>query len=158
MTRPTSLLYVSNEVPVSGKFTPRQREIYEIVLAAQNAAMAAAKPGVTIRKGGGGTNLYRIAYDYINSHGKDREGNSLGRYFIHGLSHSLGLNVHDPADYDKPLEPGMIITVEPGIYIPEENLGVRIEDDILITKDGAEILTRRLPRTVDEIKRLMAEK
>jgi Xaa-Pro aminopeptidase len=149
---------ITRTLPVSGKFTPRQREIYEIVLGAQNAALAAAKPGMMIRKGSDGNNLYRIAYDYINSHGKDQEGKSLGRYFIHGLSHSLGLNVHDPADYDKPLEPGMIITVEPGVYIPEENLGVRIEDDILITEDGAEILTRRLPRTVDEIERLMAEK
>jgi Xaa-Pro aminopeptidase len=149
---------ITRTLPVSGKFTPRQREIYEIVLGAQNAALAAAKPGMMINRGGNGKNLYRIAYDYINTHGKDREGNSLGRYFIHGLSHSLGLNVHDPFDYDKPLEPGMIITVEPGIYIPEESLGVRIEDDILITKDGAEILTRRLPRTVDEIERLMSEK
>ena len=149
---------ITRTLPVSGKFTPRQREIYEIVLGAQSAALAAAKPGMMIRKGGDGKNLYRIAYDYINTHGKDLKGKSLGQYFIHGLSHSLGLNVHDPFDSDKPLEPGMIITVEPGVYIPEENLGVRIEDDILITEDGAEILTRRLPRTVDEIERLMSEK
>ena len=149
---------ITRTLPVSGKFTPRQREIYEIVLGAQNAALAAAKPGMLIRKTHDKNNLYRIAFDYIESHGKDKDGKSLGRYFIHGLSHSLGLNVHDPFDNDKALEPGMIITVEPGIYIPEENLGVRIEDDILITENGAELLTRRLPRTVEEIERLMAEK
>lgn len=148
---------ITRTLPVSGKFTPRQREIYEIVLGAQNAALAAAKPGMLIRKTHEENSLYGIAYDYINTHGKDRNGKSLGQYFIHGLSHSLGLNVHDPFDVDKPLEPGMIITVEPGIYIPEENLGVRIEDDILITKDGSELLTRRLPRTVEEIERLMSK-
>lgn len=148
---------ITRTLPVSGKFTPRQREIYEIVLGAQNAALAAAKPGMLIRRGGDGKNLYRIAYDYINTHGKDLKGKSLGPYFIHGLSHSVGLNVHDPFDSDKPLEPGMVITVEPGIYIPEEQLGVRIEDLILITEDGAEILTRRLPRTVGEIERRMSE-
>jgi Xaa-Pro aminopeptidase len=148
---------ITRTLPVSGKFTPRQREIYEIVLGAQNAALAAAKPGMLIRRRGDGKSLHQIAYEYINTHGKDQKGKSLGRYFIHGLSHSLGLNVHDPFDQNGVLEPGMVITVEPGIYIPDENLGVRIEDVVLITEDGAEILTRRLPRTVEEIERRMAE-
>jgi Xaa-Pro aminopeptidase len=145
---------ITRTLPVNGHFTPRQREIYEIVLGAQNAAMAAAKPGMIPRQGE--NSLHDIAYAYINTHGKDLHGKPLGQYFIHGLGHSLGLNVHDPMDYSQPLEPGMVVTMEPGIYIPEEKIGVRIEDDILITKDGNELLTRRLPRTVEEIEKLMA--
>jgi Xaa-Pro aminopeptidase len=145
---------ITRTLPANGRFTPRQREIYEIVLAAQNAAIAAAKPGMTLGRSGANS-LYKIAYDYIDLHGKDREDRSLGRYFIHGLGHHLGLNVHDVGDHDRPLEPGMVVTVEPGIYIPEENLGVRIEDDILITETGATLLTARLPRTIAEIEALM---
>jgi Xaa-Pro aminopeptidase len=145
---------ITRTLPVNGHFTPRQREIYEIVLGAQNAAMAAAKPGMMMR--GGKDGLQSIAYNYINSHGKDLYGKSLGQYFIHGLGHSVGLNVHDPMSYNQPLEPGMVVTMEPGIYIPEEKIGVRIEDDILITQDGNELLTRRLPRAVEEIEKLMA--
>ena len=92
----------------------------------------------------------------LKAHGRDLHGKRLGQYFIHGLSHSVGLNVHDPADYSQPLEPGMAVTIEPGIYIPEEKIGVRIEDDILITANGAEILTRGLPRDPGQIERLMA--
>ena len=147
---------ITRTLPVNGRFTPRQREIYEIVLGAQNAAMASAKPGMSLQRGK--NSLHDIAYDYINTHGKDLHGNPLGQYFIHGLGHSVGLNVHDPLDYNQPLEPGMVVTMEPGIYIPEEKIGVRIEDDILITKDGYELLTRRLPRTVEEIETLMAGK
>ena len=144
---------VTRTIPANGHFTPRQREIYEIVLGAQNAALAAMKPGVTLGRGSNG--LFRIAYDYINTHGKDREGRSLGRYFIHGLSHHIGLEVHDAGDPNRLLEPGMVVTVEPGIYIPEEKIGVRIEDDVLITSTGYKLLTTRLPRTVDEIEKIM---
>jgi Xaa-Pro aminopeptidase len=147
---------ITRTLPVNGHFTPRQREIYEIVLGAQNAAMATAKPGMMLRRGK--NSLHDIAYAYINAHGKDLHGNSLGQYFIHGLGHSIGLNVHDPMDNNQPLEPGMVVTMEPGIYIPEEKIGVRIEDDILITKDGYELLTSRLPRTLEEIEKLMAGK
>jgi Xaa-Pro aminopeptidase len=148
---------ITRTLPVNGRFTPRQREIYEIVLGAHNAALAAAKPGVYLgRRGAKG--LHEIAYDYINTHGQDLHGKPLGQYFIHGLSHSIGLNVHDPFDYNKPLEPGMVVTIEPGLYIPEERIGVRIEDDILITENGYELLTRRLPRTVAEIEKLMSQK
>jgi Xaa-Pro aminopeptidase len=147
---------ITRTIPANGKFTPRQREIYEIVLVAQNAALAALKPGMTLG-GQGPTSLQKIAMDYINSHGKDKDGHSLGRYYIHGLSHHIGLNVHDPSGPSRPLEPGMVITVEPGIYIPEENLGVRIEDDVLITPTGYKLLTARLPRSPDEIEKIMAE-
>lgn len=147
---------ITRTVPANGKFTPRQREIYEIVLGAQNAALAALKPGMTIG-GQGDTSLQKIATEYIDSHGKDKEGRSLGRYYIHGLSHHVGLDVHDPSGPPRPLEPGMVITIEPGIYIPEENLGVRIEDDVLITPTGYKLLTARLPRSPDEIEKIMAE-
>src|SRR3989440_2766845 len=146
---------ITRTIPANGKFTPRQREIYDIVLGAQNAALAALKPGMDLcRKGD--KSVYRISYDYINSHGKDLHGKSLGQYYIHGLGHNIGLNVHDPGDYCKPLEPGMVITIEPGIYIPEENLGVRIEDDVLITESGHKLLSERLPRDPDEIEKIMA--
>jgi Xaa-Pro aminopeptidase len=148
---------ITRTLPVNGHFTPRQREIYEIVLGAQNAALAAAKPGAYVGRHGP-KGLNEIAYDYINTHGKDLHGQPLGQYFIHGLSHPIGLNVHDPMDYSRVLEPGMVITIEPGIYLPEEKIGVRIEDDILITPDGNELLTRRLPRAVEEIEKLMAGK
>ncbi len=148
---------ITRTLPVNGHFTPRQREIYEIVLAAQNAALRAAKPGMYLGRHGS-KGLFEIAYEYINTHGKDPHGQPLGQYFIHGLSHPIGLNVHDPMDYNRALEPGMVITMEPGIYLPEEKLGVRIEDDILITPGGNELLSRRLPRSVDEIEKLMAGK
>ena len=142
---------ITRTLPADGKFTPRQREIYEIVLGAQNAALAAMKPGVTFGE------LQKVATDYINAHGKDKEGRTLGRYFIHGLGHHIGLDVHDPSGPFRPLEAGMVITDEPGIYIPEENLGVRIEDDVLITPTGAKLLTARLPRSADEIEKIMAD-
>jgi len=101
--------------------------------------------------------LQQIVTDYINTHGQDKEGRPLGRYYPHGVSHHIGLDVHDPGDRARPLEPGMVVSVEPGIYIPEENLGVRIEDDVLVTKDGYQIMSGRLPRTADEIEAIVAE-
>lgn len=144
---------ITRTLPVNGRFSPRQREIYEIVRGAQAAALAAAKPGVLAR---GETNsLQQIVFDYINSHGQDRQGRSLGRYYLHNVGHSVGLNVHDPMDYDRPLAAGMVVTIEPGIYIPDEQLGVRLEDMILITPTGSELMTKRLPTDPDEIERLM---
>ncbi len=152
---------ITRTLPANGKFTPRQREIYEIVLGAQNSAIAAIHPGAVIgcrEKRDKKDALFTIAYNYINSHGKDLHGKSLGQYFTHGLSHSIGLNVHDPGiEGCKPVTPGMIFTVEPGIYIPEENLGVRIEDDVLVTDSGYELLSQKLPRDPDEIEKIMAE-
>jgi len=150
---------ITRTIPANGKFTPRQREIYDIVLGAQNAALAAAKPGAYFYCKGKGDGLFKIAYDYINSHGQDLHGKRLGQYFIHGLGHDIGLNVHDPGDPHgpcRPFEPGMVVTVEPGIYIPEESLGVRVEDDILITESGYKFLSERLPRDPDEIEKIMA--
>jgi Xaa-Pro aminopeptidase len=147
---------ITRTIPASGKFTPRQREIYEIVLGAQNAALAALKPGMDFCSKGD-KNVHKIAYNYINSHGKDLHGKSLGQYFIHGLGHHIGLNVHDAGDHCVPFQPGMVITIEPGIYIPEENLGVRIEDDILIIESGYKLLSERLPRDPVEIEKIMSE-
>jgi Xaa-Pro aminopeptidase len=146
---------ITRTIPANGKFTPRQREIYDIVLGAQNAAMAAVKPGAVLYGAKG--SLQAIVTDYINTHGHDKEGHTLGRYYPHGVSHHLGLDVHDPGDRNRPLETGMVVTVEPGIYIPEENIGVRIEDDVLVTADGYQLLTARLPRAADEIEKIMAE-
>ena len=147
---------ITRTLPANGKFTARQREIYDIVLGAQKAAMAALKPGTDLcRKGD--KSVYKISYEYINSHGKDLHGKSLGQYYIHGLGHDIGLDVHDPGEYCQPLQPGMGVTMEPGIYIPEENLGVRIEDDVLITPDGYKLLSERLPREAAEIEKVMAD-
>jgi len=140
--------------PVNGRFTARQREIYEIVLGAQNAAIKAIKPGMRI-SGRGSDSLYTIAYNYINTHGKDSHGEPLGQYFIHGLGHHVGLDVHDAGDPGRVLEPGMVVTMEPGIYLPDENLGVRIEDMALVTKTGYILLTERLPREPDQIEKWM---
>jgi Xaa-Pro aminopeptidase len=147
---------VTRTIPVSGKFSKRQREIYDIVLGAQEAVIAAVKPGLAI-----GTrapnSLYRVAYDYINSHGKDLHGERLGKYFTHGISHHIGLEVHDATDPAVTLEEGMVISVEPGIYIPEENIGIRIEDMVLVTKDGSRVLTAGLPRAAAEIEKALAK-
>jgi Xaa-Pro aminopeptidase len=142
---------VTRTVPANGKFTARQREIYDIVLGAQKAAIAAVKPGAVMRGGKGG--LQQIAHDYIDHHGKDLHGDSLGKYFTHGLGHYVGLDVHDPGDLSWPLQAGMIVTIEPGVYIPEENIGIRIEDTVLVTESGAKLLSGALPREPGEIEK-----
>jgi Xaa-Pro aminopeptidase len=146
---------ITRTVPVDGKFTPRQREIYAIVLGAQKAAIAAVKPDVWLA--GPGETLTKIARDYINAHGKDLHGEPLGKYFTHDIGHQVGLEVHDPHLYS-PLEAGMVITIEPGIYISEEKLGVRIEDVVLVTPDGAKVLSAALPKEPDEIEKAVLSK
>jgi Xaa-Pro aminopeptidase len=146
---------ITRTIPLNGKFTARQREIYDIVLGAQNAVIAAIKPGVTIGKTTPNS-LYKIAYDYINTHGKDRNGEPLGKYFTHGVSHHIGLEVHDAADNAAALKEGMVISVEPGIYIPDESIGVRIEDVVLVTKNGAKVMSAALPRDAAEIEKALA--
>jgi len=132
---------VTRTYPVSGKFSPRQREIYQIVLEAQKRALEKVKPGATLRQ------IHRAAYDYIESKGFEKE-------FPHGTSHHLGLYVHDVGDTSKPLEPGMVITIEPGIYIDKEELGVRIEDDVVVTDKGYRMLSN-FPKEIAEIEALM---
>ena len=148
---------ITRTVPANGHFTPRQREIYDIVLGAQQAAINAFQSGKSTLGGNGPDSLVKIVRDYFNSHGKDKEGKPLGQYFIHGLGHGVGLNVHDPLDVSKPLEPGMVFTIEPGIYIPEEKLGVRIEDIFWVDPNGKLVrLTEALPRTADEVEKAMS--
>jgi Xaa-Pro aminopeptidase len=145
---------ITRTVPVSGKFSPRQRELYQIVLGAQKAAIDAIKPG--LRMGGEGETVTKIVKDYFNAHGKDLHGEPLGKYFTHGLGHPVGLQVHDPR-LEEPLEAGMVVTVEPGLYIPEEGIGIRIEDVVLVTEKGAKVLSAALPRDPDEIEKALAK-
>jgi Xaa-Pro aminopeptidase len=150
---------ITRTLPASGTFTPRQREIYNIVLGAQRAAIAAFQSGKSTLLRNTSDSLYKMALDYIDSHGKDLHGDSLGKYFIHGLSHYVGLNVHDPGDYDLKLGPGAVFTIEPGIYIPEEKLGVRIEDIFYVDTNGKLInLTESLPHTAEDVERTVAGK
>ncbi len=148
---------ITRTVPANGRFTSRQREIYDIVLGAQQAAINAFKSGKSMLSGRDANSLFVVAYDYINSHGKDLHGQPLGQYFIHGLSHMVGLNVHDPGGNGAALGPGMVFTIEPGIYIPEERIGVRIEDTFLVDTDGKLVcLSCAIPKTATEIEKYMA--
>jgi Xaa-Pro aminopeptidase len=148
---------ITRTLPATGKFTARQREIYEIVLGAQRAAIAAFQSGKSHLRRDQPDSIHNVAYDYINTHGKDLHGEPLGKYFIHGLGHYVGLDVHDSGDYSVPLAPGAVFTIEPGIYIPEEKLGVRIEDMYYVDPSGKLIeLTQPLPHTADEVERAMA--
>ena len=141
---------ITRTYPAAGKFTERQREIYQLVLDAQRAAEKAYKPGTTIAE------LNRVATETIKASPlRDKQGNTLDKYFIHGLGHWLGMDVHDVGKYsDIPV--GSVFTIEPGIYIPEEKLGVRIEDDYLVTEKGLVKLSGKIPSEPDEIERLMS--
>ncbi len=151
---------VTRTIPANGKFSPEQREIYEIVLKAQEETIKLIRPGVTF------ADLQLKAADVIADGllklGIIKDKNDVRKYFMHGVTHHLGLDVHDVGVPGK-LEPGMIITVEPGIYIPSNsdcdpkywNIGVRIEDDILVTEKGYVVLSADAPKTIEEIERLM---
>lgn len=141
---------VTRTWPASGRFTKRQREVYELVLEAQTAAAAAWKPGMTIRA------LGEVSRETMRrSPLRDRSGKTLDESFIHGLGHFLGMDVHDVGEYSVPLQPGDVFTIEPGIYLADEQLGVRIEDDYLVTAKGLVKLSGSLPSSPDEIERLM---
>ena len=142
---------VTRTFPVNGKFTPRQKAIYDLVLATQQMAFDSTRPGATVAQ------LNRMAREYLRAHSGTLCGaQSCDGYFIHGLGHWLGMDVHDVGDYGTPLKPGMVLTLEPGIYLPAESLGVRIEDDVLVTAMGAEWLSAKAPKTTVEIERLMS--
>jgi len=150
---------ITRTLPVNGHFTQRQKEIYDIVLGAQEAAVAAFQPGKSLLVGDSDASLNKVAKDYIKAHGKDLHGQPLDQYFIHGLGHYIGLNVHDPGDYKTPLAPGMVFTIEPGIYIPEENIGIRIEDNFLVGADGKLIkLSAALPSKAEDVEKTMSSK
>ena len=153
---------ITRTVPANGHFTARQREIYNIVLGAQKAAVdafVAGKSTINDRDRKDPNSLDTAAYNYINKHGKDLHGDSLGKYWLHGLGHMVGIDVHDPAEYPAVLKPGMVFTIEPGVYIPEEKIGVRIECDFLVGPDGKLIdLDADLAHTADEVEAVMQGK
>jgi len=133
---------ITRTYPADGHFTAEQRKVYEVVLRAQQECMEMIRPGVYYE------DLHKKAEDVIRAAGyRD--------YFIHGLGHFVGLDVHDAGLYKKPLQAGMVITVEPGIYIPEKALGIRIEDQVLVTPKGYRHLTQALPRDPDAVERMM---
>ena len=145
---------ITRTLPANGHYTARQREIYNVVLGAQQAAAAAVVAGKSMLTGHGPESLYQVAYDYINTHGKDLHGEPLGKYFIHGLGHRVGLEVHDVGT--GPVDKGDVFTLEPGIYIPEENIGVRIEDILLLDESGKLVnLTANLPHTAEDVEAAM---
>ena len=125
--------------------TRRQQKIFEAVREAQDYAYEQLKPGVIMREYE--KLIEQFMGEKLRSLGliKNVERAEIRRYYPHATSHFLGLDVHDIGDYERPLEPGVVLTVEPGIYIPEEGIGVRIEDDVVITADGIDILSRKLP-------------
>jgi len=141
---------LTRTVPVSGRFSERQRQVYDWVLGAQQEVIAAVKPGMRLT-GKGRNSLHRRAVRYFE---KQQEG--LSDAFPHGLGHHVGLDVHD-ADTGGELQAGMVVTIEPGLYFPDERLGVRIEDMVLVTPDGARVLSDGLPKDPDEIERLLAQ-
>ena len=153
---------VTRTVPPSGTFSPAQRQIYELVLAAQDAGFAACRPGADF--GAPNKATQDVVAAGLQKLGIIRKKEDFRRYYPHGASHYLGLDVHDSGSYG-PLQAGNVITVEPGIYIPTGspcdpkwwNIGVRIEDDVLITATGYENLSAEAPRTVADIEKLMAE-
>lgn len=141
---------ITRTLPANGRFTARQRALYDLVLGAQQAAIDSVRPGVTLAR------LDGLAREYLRRHSDTLCGPATcDQFFVHGLSHWLGMDVHDVGPRSAALRPGMVLTVEPGVYLPDERLGVRIEDDLLVTANGHEVLSARAPREADEIERLM---
>jgi len=134
---------VTRTYPVSGHFTPEQAEVYRGVYQAQEDIFAAIKPGVSM------ADLQHVAEQSLRRTGHLAD-------FIHGFGHFVGLDVHDAGDYEKPLVPGAVITVEPGIYLPQQKFGVRIEDEILITEHGYRLLTDHFPRKLEDVEAWLA--
>ena len=147
---------ISRTFPINGKFTDRQKELYNTVLEAQKIVIANAKPGLTTRQ------LNQMVVDYYETRlddlGLRKDGKTVRDYYYHGVSHQLGLDTHDICtERERTLKPGMVITVEPGLYIEDESIGIRIENDVLITEDGCVDLSIAIPRTIEEIEAIMAK-
>ena len=146
---------ISRTYPVSGKFSERQKLLYNIVLNGQQLVFDNAKPGITTRE------LNQILIKYyqveLKKIGLIEKPEEVSKYYYHGVSHHIGLDCHDLCEYT-PLQPGSIISNEPGLYIEEEGIGIRIEDDILITENGAEWLSKDIIKTVEDIEKYMGEK
>lgn len=145
---------ISRTFPVNGKFTDRQKQIYNIVLGGQELMFKTIKPGVTTRD----CNAVLIEYyaKELKAIGLIKEDSEVAKYYYHGVSHHLGLDTHDLCD-NGPLVPGCIISNEPGLYIAEEGIGIRIEDDVLVTDDGCINLSASIIKTVEEIEEFMAK-
>ena len=144
---------ITRTFPINGKFDERQKLVYNIVLKGQELVFNYIKPGVTTRE------LNSILIQYyakeLKKIGLIENDQDVSKYYFHGVSHHLGLDTHDACIYNIKLVPGCIITVEPGLYIPEWNIGIRIEDDVLVTKFGCENLSPQIIKTVDEIENYM---
>lgn len=138
---------ITRTVPVNGKFTDRQREIYNIVLRANEYIIKSIKPGISANQ----LNALLISFyaKELKVAGLIDDVSEVSQYYYHGVSHSLGLDVHDIYDKDMPLEAGMIVTVEPGLYFEKYDIGIRIEDDVLVTAKGAEVLTNVIKKPED---------
>lgn len=146
---------ITRTYPVNGKYTERQRQVYDIVLEANRTVLKEAKPGMTT------LDLNNICKKVLAAGciklGLIEKEEEIGRYYMHGVSHHLGIDVHDvTVDSNKKLRPGAIISDEPGLYIDEWEIGIRIEDDLLITEDGAICLSEEIMRDADEIEAYMA--
>ena len=147
---------ISRTFPVNGKFSGVQKSIYEAVLNCNKAVIAYAKPGLKIK------DLQEFASEFLRKEcirlGLMSESDDIRNYYYHNVSHHLGLDTHDISDREKPLEKGNVITVEPGLYFAKYNTGVRIEDDVLITLDGAVVLSKNIVKEIYEIESLMARR
>ena len=146
---------ITRTIPANGKFSPRQRQIYDVVLNTQLKVIGSVKPGITQAE------LNKIAeqslYDGLKYIGKIDNMSQVKDYYYHSIGHSLGLDTHDIGGRDLTYKPGMIVTIEPGLYIEEENIGIRIEDDILVTEDGAEVLSKDIIKNADDIEKFIKE-
>ncbi|AUN14589.1 aminopeptidase P family protein [Paraclostridium sordellii] len=144
---------ISRTIPVNGKFTDRQKQIYSIVLLALKAVEEEAKPGLTLK------DLNDVAKKVLSKGCMDigliDKEEELSKYYFHSVSHSLGLDTHDVWSADNKLEKGAIITNEPGLYIEEEGIGIRLENDLLIVEDGCINLSKHIPIEIDDIENLM---
>ena len=153
---------LTRTVPVNGKFTKRQKEVYNACLHLHNYAKGLLKPGITIaeyhEKVGEEATKTFIKTGLLKKEdvkNEDKENRAYRKYLYHGISHHLGLDVHDLGTKTEPLKSGMVLTVEPGIYIEEEHMGVRIENNVWLTKDGNIDLMKNIPITAEEIEKLM---
>lgn len=156
---------MTRTIPVNGRFTPRQKAVYDAVLRVKNQATELITPGTTIpeyHKAVGELMTEELLelglLDKTDIKNQDPNRPAYKKYFMHGTSHHLGLDVHDVASIYKKIEPGMVFTVEPGIYIREENIGIRLEDNILVTEYGHTNLMRNIPIHTEEIEDLMNKK
>ena len=140
---------ITRTFPIGEKFTPRAREVYQEVLNTQKEIIAMIKPGATMQQLNERTN--ELITKSCHKLGLIKEDSEFRKYYMHSIGHHLGLDTHDVGARNSVLEAGMVITVEPGLYIPEESIGVRIEDDILVTETGYKVLSEDIPKEVEEL-------